>query len=125
MQSPARRHIPALALLGALLATGGPVAAMVEESATRIVDGAAIYQENCATCHRRGKAGAPVIAEAADWAPRLTKGRELLIKHALKGYSGPAGDEMPARGGNDDLTDAEVTAAVDHILSQVQPPLNP
>lgn len=119
MHHPALRFTLRHLFLGALLATGGLLPAQAETVVT--IDGATIYQENCSTCHRRGKAGAPVITVAADWTSRIAQGRDTLIKHALKGYSGPAGHEMPARGGNDDLTDTEVTAAVDYILSQVQP----
>lgn len=81
--------------------------------------GQRVYRSDCANCHNRGKKGAPRIAERSAWQSRLSQGVDTLIAHATRGYSGPAGDEMPARGGNDDLTDAEVAAAVRYLISHV------
>ena len=78
--------------------------------------GERVFRADCATCHVRGKAGAPRVGHPADWTQRVAQGRDTLVKHAINGHSGPAGDEMPARGGNDELTDAEVSATVDYIL---------
>ncbi len=78
--------------------------------------GERVFRADCATCHVRGKAGAPRVGHPDDWTKRLAHGRATLVKRAIQGYSGPAGDEMPARGGNDELTDAEVSAAVSYIL---------
>jgi|GEM_PF-1822190 Cytochrome c5 len=81
--------------------------------------GQQVYRGDCYNCHDIGKKGAPRIADRAAWAPRLAQGTEVLIRHATEGYYGPAGDEMPARGGNDALTDAEVAAAVRYLVSHV------
>lgn len=120
MNTPLRPRLPGSALyVGLLLAAGGPVFAEV----TATLDGATIYQENCATCHRRGKAGAIPLTDTAAWSARVKEhGRDHLVARAIKGFSTPAGDEMPSRGGNDDLTDAQVAAAVDHIISQTTTP---
>jgi cytochrome c5 len=82
--------------------------------------GQRIYRGDCYNCHDRGKKGAPRIANRVAWQPRLAQGVDTLVAHATQGYSGPAGDEMPARGGNDDLTDAEVSAAVRYLTSHAQ-----
>lgn len=82
--------------------------------------GQRIYRGDCYNCHDRGKKGAPRIADRTAWAPRLTQGLDTLVAHATQGFMGPAGDEMPARGGNDDLTDAEIAAAVRYLISHVQ-----
>ena len=37
---------------------------------------------------------------------------ETLIDHAINGFIGPRYTEMPARGGNEDLSDGDVEAAV-------------
>lgn len=120
MTTPARPRPLGLALAGLLLAAGGP--ALLAETPPATLDGAALYQENCATCHRRGKAGAIPLTDTTAWTTRIKEhGRDHLVKRAIKGFSTPAGDEMPARGGNDELTDAEVAAAVDYIISQQTP----
>jgi cytochrome c5 len=43
---------------------------------------------------------------------------DVLVEHALNGFQGPAGTEMPARGGNPDLTDDQVTLAVAFVTSR-------
>ena len=80
--------------------------------------GQLIWQNNCKVCHGPGLAGAPRIGHQADWAARLTKGTDTLIDHAINGYAGPGGHEMPARGGNPSLTDADIAAAVNYMISQ-------
>lgn len=82
--------------------------------------GQRVYRGDCYNCHDAGKKGAPRIADRTAWSPRLAQGVDTLIQHALAGFAGPAGDEMPARGGNDDLTDEEVSAAVRYLVSHVQ-----
>ncbi|MFH1496736.1 MAG: c-type cytochrome [Verrucomicrobiota bacterium] len=121
MNTPIRPRLSGTALfVGLLLAAGGPVFAA---DTPAVLDGATIYQENCATCHRRGKAGAIPLTDTAAWSARVKEhGRDHLVKRAISGFSTPAGDEMPPRGGNDELNDAQVAAAVDHIISQTATP---
>ena len=47
---------------------------------------------------------------------RLGKGRAELYKSSIEGFSGYF--PMPPRGGNPNLTDEEVRAAVDYLLDQ-------
>lgn len=81
--------------------------------------GEATYRQVCANCHRMGVAGAPRTGDAAAWAPRLAKGREVLYRHAIEGFTGEQG-VMPAKGGRRDLSDEAVTAAVDHMLAALE-----
>jgi len=55
--------------------------------------------------------GAPKFASKVAWAPRIAQGRDKLYENAIKGLRG-----MPARGGNPNLTDEEVKAAVDYMV---------
>ena len=80
--------------------------------------GKSVYEKACALCHAAGIAGAPKAGVAADWAPRVARGAAALYAAALKGT--PRG--MPARGGNLELKDAEVRAAVDYMLAQLPAP---
>ena len=80
--------------------------------------GKQVWSENCMRCHSMGLAGAPKMGDTNTWTPRLAKGMDALSSHALKGFLGKGGNEMPARGGNPELTDDEVTAAVAYMLSE-------
>lgn len=78
--------------------------------------GRAVWIGTCEGCHGYGFAGAPMPTDAQAWQPRLDKPIELLYQHALEGFFGPDDTMMPARGGNDALTDAEVKSAVDYMV---------
>lgn len=79
-------------------------------------NGKAVYDATCIACHSTGAAGAPKLGDVAAWAPRIKTGANALIASAIKGKG-----VMPARGGNLKLTDAEVQAAVNYIISQSAP----
>ena len=74
-------------------------------------DGEAIFEDNCAGCHDGG--GAPQIGDNDAWQPRIDEGMVELYANAIDGVGG-----MPAKGGNADLTDDEVKAAVDYIVDE-------
>ncbi len=74
-------------------------------------DGASVYNSVCMACHASGAAGAPKAGDKAAWAPRIATGTAALIKSATNGKNA-----MPAKGGNPDLTDAEIKAAVEHLV---------
>ena len=69
------------------------------------------YQQACAMCHASGVAGAPVIGKKADWIERAKKGNDALYASANNGLGA-----MPAKGGQAQLSDADVVAAVDYML---------
>lgn len=91
-----------------------PAAAATEVSLADI-DGEGVYNGNCGACHAAGIAGAPKFADADAWGDRIAQGVDVLYDHAINGYVGQAG-VMPARGGNARLSDAEVMAAVNHMV---------
>jgi len=88
------------------------VAAVVEESVGR---GQQIVTQVCSMCHGSGMMNSPKLGNKANWAPRIEKGADMLYSHAINGFN-----MMPARGGRPDLSDDDVKAAVDHMLSLVQ-----
>ena len=57
---------------------------------------------------------------AAAWAPRIEQGNDTLYEHAINGYTGSAGLPMPAKGGNQNLSDDDVKAAVDYMVANSQ-----
>ncbi len=74
-----------------------------------------IYNQACATCHKGGLAGAPVVGDAQQWESRIAQGMDVLVDHAVNGYQGSAG-YMPPKGGQVQLSDEEVTAAVQYMV---------
>ncbi len=88
-------------------ATAGPAEASGPDKAK------AIYTASCAACHISGAAGAPKLGDTAAWAPRIKAGNETLYNSALKGKNA-----MPPKGGNASLSDEDVKAAVDYMVSQ-------
>lgn len=91
-------------------ATAPEAAAPTEES-----HGAKVVTQACAMCHTTGMMNSPKLGDADGWAPRIEKGIEVLYDHAINGLN-----MMPARGGRPDLSDDDVKAAVDHMLSLVK-----
>lgn len=81
--------------------------------------GESTFKKVCSMCHASGAAGSPKPGDKAAWAPRIAQGKDVLYKHALEGFTGANG-MMPARGGNPSLSDDDVKAAVDYMVSQSQ-----
>jgi len=76
--------------------------------------GRLVYQHTCSACHALGLLNAPKFANEDDWAPRIKKGNDILFEHAISGYN-----QMPAKGGNPNLKDAEIIAAVNYMMASV------
>lgn len=79
------------------------------------VDGEKVYKGLCFSCHDAGVAGAPKLGDKAAWGPRIATGKDALYDSSLKGKNA-----MPAKGGNPALSDDEVKAAVDFMVSKAQ-----
>ena len=77
--------------------------------------GKAIYDTNCATCHKDGVMNAPKLGDKAAWAPRIKQGIAVLNSNSIKGFKGKVGMMMP-KGGNPKLTDAQIGDAVAYIV---------
>ena len=78
-------------------------------------DGKAVYDKTCTVCHAAGVANAPKLGDKAAWAPRAATGKDALLASVVKGKGA-----MPPKAGNPSLTDAEIKAAVDFMVSQVK-----
>ncbi len=87
------------------------------KAAYDVVAGKKIYETTCAGCHKGGLLGAPKLSDKAAWVPRIKQGLDVLVSNAIKGFQGKTGT-MPARGGNSQLTDAQVSDSVDYIVQQ-------
>ncbi len=74
-----------------------------------------LYKAKCATCHAAGVAGAPIVGNKDQWAPRIAKGMDALYDTALNGSKvNPA---MLPKGGFADLSDDSVKAIVDYMVN--------
>ena len=82
-------------------------------------DGSVIFGNLCTGCHTAGVAKAPKLLKA-EWSARIAQGVDTLHSHAINGFTGPDGGVMPARGGNPSLTDEQVKATVDWMLTQLK-----
>lgn len=104
--------MPGLGLI--LLTLAAPAAVASDASQSSMRSGQAVFGTKCSACHTYGMRGAPKIADAAAWAPRLAQGIETLYAHTLKGYGW-----MPSRGSCSACSDDEVKAAVDFMLGKI------
>jgi cytochrome c5 len=76
-------------------------------------DGKAVYDKVCFACHAQSVAGSPKIGDKQAWAPRIQQGMDTLVQSVTKGKGA-----MPPKAGNPALTDAELRAAVEFMVSQ-------
>jgi cytochrome c5 len=101
-------------------ASPNPVMEALIPSANAADDkGKTTYDGICQACHAAGVAGAPKFGDKAAWAPRIAQGADTLHTHAIKGYQGKSG-MMPPKGGNMSLSDEDVKAAVDYMVSHAK-----
>ncbi|WP_293268277.1 c-type cytochrome [Neptunomonas sp.] len=91
-------------ILAAAAALMLPVAANAERT------GEEVYKTKCFVCHDFGVAGAPKAGDTAAWASRVAKGADALLVTAKSGIAA-----MPPKGTCMDCTDAELTAAIEHM----------
>ena len=79
------------------------------------LSGAQVVGNVCSACHGTGMLGAPKIGDKAAWSERFKAdgGLDGLAASAMKGKN-----QMPPRGGNPDLSDAEIKAAIQEMLKQ-------
>jgi cytochrome c5 len=81
-------------------------------SGVMAADGKAVYDKTCVACHGTGVANAPKFGDKAAWAPRIATGKPALLKSVKNGKGA-----MPPKAGNAALTDDEISAAIDYMVS--------
>lgn len=84
-----------------------PSAPKVEKTGKEVVEAV------CGACHMTGALNAPKIGDKAAWGKLINEGLDKITKDAIKGIR-----QMPARGGNPDLSDLEVARAIVHMANQ-------
>jgi cytochrome c5 len=86
--------------------------ALLAADPTAATEGEQVYVKACAMCHN---AMPPKLGDKKAWEPRLQQGREALVAAVIKGKGA-----MPPKAGNPALSEKDIEAAVDYMLSQVQ-----
>ncbi|MDE0283578.1 MAG: c-type cytochrome [Gammaproteobacteria bacterium] len=82
--------------------------------------GQRVYNGLCISCHN-GLPNIPKVGDKAAWESRIAQGMALLYEHSIKGFISEGGlIAMPPKGGNMNLTDEEVKAAVDYMVANSQ-----
>ncbi|TMP95153.1 MAG: cytochrome c5 family protein [Verrucomicrobia bacterium] len=111
------------------LEIGRAVAYMVNQSGGRWVEpatakdlaversGEQVVKSQCVKCHEGGLRGAPKIGDREAWIPRMKQGLDSLVRSAIRGHGG-----MPPRGGQANLTDSEIQAAVLYMFNPTVKP---
>ncbi|MDK4696536.1 c-type cytochrome [Kingella negevensis] len=82
--------------------------------------GKQVFDKVCIQCHAADSATAfaPKVTHNDQWTARIAQGFETLVQHAVNGFKGPDGGNMPAKGGDTRLTDDEVARAVAYMANQ-------
>ncbi len=120
--APAAAATPAAAALAETAAPAAQAAAPAPAAAAPVaqaaapaaaVDGEKVYKGICFSCHDVGVAGSPKLGDKAAWAARIAAGNDSMYGIAINGKNA-----MPAKGGNPALSDAEIKAAVDFMVSK-------
>jgi len=89
-----------------------PEAAKQKEA---LAKGEAIVKQTCFVCHGQGINGAPIIGNSKMWGKRIEQGKDALMQSALNGKG-----DMPIKGGNPNLSDEDISLAIDYMISQIQ-----
>ncbi len=94
--------------------------ATVATSEEPVEMGQRVYNGLCISCHN-GLPNIPKVGDKAAWESRIAQGMALLYEHSIKGFISEGGlIAMPPKGGNMNLTDEEVKAAVDYMVANSQ-----
>jgi cytochrome c5 len=79
--------------------------------------GEQVVESQCVKCHQEGLRGAPRIGDREAWIPRMKQGLDYLVRSAIRGHGG-----MPPRGGQANLTDSELRAAILYMFNPTVTP---
>ena len=94
--------------------TGLPVTS-TDNSST--ISGKHIYENSCVACHGvKGKGSLPGVPDFTDKNGRLAKKDSELLSNIINGFQSPGAlMSMPPRGGNSQLSDAELSAVLEYM----------
>ena len=121
------RRLTALTLLGLILLTGcsedgkTPIPEMPHFEDDHLGAGRSVWMSACRSCHLVGINDVLGVTQFDQWDQRLAKGREPLYQSVLQGMTNPEGAiVMPPRGGDLQLSDEQLRAALDYHLAAIE-----
>jgi len=81
------------------------------------LSGATVYAQTCVACHGdNGKGALPGIADFTAAEGPLSQSDDILLQHIGEGFQSPGSTmAMPPRGGNPNLTDADIRAVLGYL----------
>jgi cytochrome c5 len=97
----------AIVILALSIAANTAKAQGAERSGKEVVD------KVCVTCHGTGAQNSPKIGDKRAWSARAAQGLTSLTDHAITGIR-----QMPAHGGNPNVSDLEIARAVTYMVNQ-------
>ncbi|MBM3343301.1 MAG: cytochrome c5 family protein [Betaproteobacteria bacterium] len=93
-------------VLGSLIGAAALAASVAHAQTATLKSGEAVYKETCAACHATGLLKAPKLGDKKNWAPLLKEPQATLTADGWEGVR-----DMPAKGGNPNLTLEEFARA--------------
>ncbi|QJR81046.1 cytochrome c5 family protein [Alteromonas pelagimontana] len=100
--------------VGSVHVAGANADAQAAEGGGGTRSGEDVFGSACVACHGSGVLGAPKVHVAADWQPRVDKGFDTLMNHALNGFNA-----MPPRGTCGNCSDDEIKAAIEYMIEGI------
>lgn len=97
----------------ALLGLAAAAAWLIAGETWAAAHGKEVYNKSCAACHTT--LSPKLAGDKAAWEPRLKQGNDALVAAVVKGKGA-----MPAKGGNASLSEADIKAAVEYMVSALK-----
>ncbi|WP_323002683.1 c-type cytochrome [Denitromonas sp.] len=85
--------------------------------------GKSVFEQTCIACHGPdGKGVLPGVPDFTDKGGPLSQPEEVLVQNVLNGFQSPGSPmAMPPKGGNADLTEADVVEVVKYMRDAFAP----
>lgn len=110
VDAPVKAAAPAATTAAAPVASAAPATPAAPAVART---GEQVFNTVCTACHTAGILNAPKIDDKVAWEPRAAKGLQGLLASSTNGLN-----QMPAKGGDASLTEAELSAAIIYMVGK-------
>ena len=103
---------------------GSPTkASLIDANGTNAQSGKAIYDQTCIACHgANGKGAIPGVPDLTDSNGRLSQPDDVLLINVVRGLQSSGSPmAMPPKGGNPELSEADIRAVIEYLHSSFGP----